>query len=271
MFYQCEVNLGEASSRCQGVVVLTPAESRRLVARAVAALPEVRWAYANGRVAVMAGGTTSFVLEELTDERIEPPRFSMGMSADGMLTQSLEEGRVNGRVFLRGEMQNIPYPDFVKTFEKGDVIIKGANAIDAAGNAGILMCNENGGAVGAFFGPASARGTTIVVPAGLEKLVVSVPEAALGWGQATLDYSMGVKVGLSVLTSVLVVTEIEALAVLAAVRSRLVACGGIGGSEGAVILLIEGQEEAFDRALALIESVKREPPIRVSRHKLSGL
>lgn len=270
MFYPCNAGLGDPRHAKQGIVVLTPAESRRLIARAVAALPEVRAAYAFGRLAVMAGGTTAFVLEELTGERIEPPRFSMGMNADGMLTQSLEEGRVNGRVFLKGKRQDIPYPEFVKTCGKGDVIIKGANAIDSAGNAGILMCNENGGAVGAFFGPIFARGITMIVPAGLEKLITSVPDAAMGWGQATLDYSMGVKVGLSVLTSVLIVSEIEALTVLAGVRARLVARGGIAGSEGAVILLLEGPQERFDQALDVVRGVKGEPPIEVPAHKLSG-
>lgn len=267
MFYPCSVDLSLAPSVKQGVVVLTPAESRRLLGRAVASLPEVRAAYTKGRIAIMSGGTTSFVLQELTGEEITVPHFSMGMSADGLLTTSLEEGRVNGRVFLEGAMQDIPYPEYVKTMGRGDVIVKGANAIDPQGNAGVLLCNENGGAVGAFFGPASARGITIIMPAGLEKLVPSVPEAAFGWGQSTLDYAMGVPVGLSVLTNVLIVTEVQALAVLAGVRARLVACGGIAGNEGAVVLLVEGAPQEFDAAIALVESIKGEPAIQVPRHK----
>ena len=266
MFYTCVVDLASVEDVKQGIIVLTPAESRRLIARAVAALPEVQTAYTRGRVAIMAGGTTSFVLEELTGEKIEVPHFSMGMSADGLLTSSLDEGRVNGRVFLEGEMQDLPYPEFVKTMGRGDVIIKGANAIDAEGNAGVLLCNENGGAVGAFFGPAAARGISIIMPVGLEKLVPSVPDAAFGWGLETLDYSMGVPVGLSVLTSVRIVTEIQALCVLAGVRARLVSCGGIDGNEGAVVLLIEGASERFAAALSLVEAVKGEPRITVPGH-----
>jgi hypothetical protein len=166
-------------------------------------------------------------------------------------------------------MVDIPYPDFVRTMGKGDVVVKGANAVDATGAIGILLSNENGGAIGSVFGPASARGIPIIAPVGLEKQIPSVAEAAGGWGQATLDHSMGVRVGYCVVTSALVVTEIQALATLADVRARVVACGGIAGSEGAVILLVEGTEENLERAVRLVESVKGEPKIEVPRHQLS--
>ena len=104
---------------------------------------------------------------------------------------------------------------------------------------------------------------------GLEKLIPSVPEAAVGWGQVTLDYSMGIPVGLSSLTNSLVITEVQALTILAEVRARLVSSGGIGGSEGAVILLIEGYKENLDQAVAIIEGIKGEPKIEVPRHKMS--
>ena len=149
------------------------------------------------------------------------------------------------------------------------MIIKGANAVDPLGNAGVLMCNETGGAVGGMFGPASARGIPIIIPVGLEKQVASVPDAAVGWGQLTLDYAMGIRVGLASLTSALVMTEVQALAILAEVRARLVSCGGIGGNEGAVILLLEGYQENLDKAVGIVEGVKGEPKIEVPAHQLS--
>src|SRR5512143_702233 len=108
MFYPCLVEVGDRANTKQAIVVLTPAESRRLLAKAVAALPEIRAAYATGKLAILSGGTTSFVLEEVTGERLEPPRFSMGMSADGLLTSSVEDGRVNGRCFVEGRMVDVP-------------------------------------------------------------------------------------------------------------------------------------------------------------------
>lgn len=269
MFYPCEISPLSRGDNKQGLVVLTPAESRRLLAKAVAALPEVQSAYKSGRLAILSGGTTSFVLEEVTGEKFTVPQFSMGMNADGLLTSSLPEGRVNGRTFALGQVSDIPYPDFVKTMGRGDAIVKGANAVDASGTIGVLLSNENGGAVGSFFGPASARGIPIISPVGLEKQVWSVADAAVGWGQSTLDYSMGLKVGYAVLTNALVVTEIQALAILAGVRARVVGCGGIAGNEGSVILLMEGAAAKVDDAVRLVESVKGEPKIEVLRHQLN--
>ncbi|HLA81517.1 MAG TPA: hypothetical protein VJP78_07870, partial [Thermoleophilia bacterium] len=188
MFYPCSPDLGDPAKLKRGLIVLTPAESKRLLAKAVVRLPEVQWAYANGRLAITAGTTGSFVLEELTGEKIEPHRFCVGMSAAGMLTMSLEEGRIMGRFFHQGRVVDTPYPEFLGSLDKGDVIIKGATAVDPMGNVGVLMSNPTGGAVGAMFGPASAQGISIVTPVGLEKLVASVPDAAAGWGRLSLDY-----------------------------------------------------------------------------------
>ncbi len=269
MFYPCSLDLGDPAERKQGLIVLTPAESKRLLAKAVVTLPEVQRAYVKGRLAITAGTTNCLVVEELTGEKIEPHRFCVGMNAAGMLTMSLEESRIWGRFFLNGELVDTPYPEFIKSLGQGDVIIKGGTAVDPMGNVGVLMSNPTGGAVGAMFGPASAQGIPIVAPVGLEKLIESVPDAAAGWGQLTLDYAMGIRVGLASLTSPLVLTEVQALAVLAGVRARLVSSGGIGGSEGAIVLLLDGRGESLEMAIRIVEGIKGEPRIEVPAHQLS--
>ena len=100
----------------------------------------------------------------------------------------------------------------------------------------------------------------------MEKLIPDVIEAANGWGQRTLDRSMGEKPWLVPVTSGLVVTEIEALGIMAGVEVRHIASGGIGGSEGAVVLLLEGYEKNLDKAWEILESVKGAAPIGVPRH-----
>jgi hypothetical protein len=269
MFYPSSVDLTDQSKVKQGLVVLTPAESRRLLAKAIVSLPEVRWAYEHGKLAVPAGSSGAFVVEELTGEKIPPYRFCVGMSAAGMLTQTLIEDRIYGRFYDKGEQPDIPYQDFLKSLGKGDVIIKGANAIDSAGNVGVLLSSDIGGLIGAMFGIASSRGIKVIAPVGLEKQVASVPEAAAGWGQLTLEYSMGLFVGMSCLSNVHVLTEIQALGVMAGVRVRHLGSGGIGGSEGAVTLLIEGYAENFEKALEIVRVVKGEPKLEVPRHHFS--
>ena len=80
---------------------------------------------------------------------------------------------------------------------------------------------------------------------------------------------MGLPTWLFPVTCGLVVTEIQALGILAGVGARHIASGGIGGSEGAVVLLLEGYEENIAIAWDIVQSVKGEPPLSVPRHKFS--
>jgi hypothetical protein len=58
-----------------------------------------------------------------------------------------------------------------------------------------------------------------------------------------------------------VVTEVQALGRLAGVHAVQLASGGVGGSEGAVVLALEGSDATVKRAFALAQSVTGEPPI----------
>jgi hypothetical protein len=269
MFYPVNLDLGDKPRVQQGVLVLNPAESKRLIARAVVGLAEVQHAYANGRLVVTNGTSNAYVLEELTGEKIPPYQFSIGMVADGLLTMSAKEDRVPSKFFHRGDIVEMESRDFLKTLERGDVVVKGGNAVDLDGNAGVLVGNETGGTIGALLGIACVRGIPIIMPVGLEKLIPSVSEAAAGWGQLTLSYAMGLPCWLTPVTTGLVITEIQALGLLAGVSGRLVASGGVGGSEGAVVILIEGYEDNLNKAVEAVKAVKGEPMVEVPRHHLS--
>ena len=130
MFYPVKLDQNDSSCLEQATVVLNPAASKRLLGKAVAALPEVKNAYANGRLSVSTSSSTSYVLEELTGEKIETYRYCVGMVADGMLSSSVVEDRVPPAFFVKGERVKMDTLPFFDTFEKGDVVIKGANALD---------------------------------------------------------------------------------------------------------------------------------------------
>jgi hypothetical protein len=268
MFYPVELDF-DVEHVERATVVLNPAASKRLIAKAVASLPEVKQAYKNARLSVSTGTTCDFVLEELTGEKIDPFRYCIGMVAGGYLTSSVVEDRQNARFFLKGEVQQMDALKFFDTFEKGDLVIKGGNAVDYEGNAGVLASNNQGGTIGGILSFLAVRGIPLIMPIGLEKFVGSVVEASTGWGQLTQAHSMGLNVWLYPVTCGMVVTEIEALGILAGVAVRHVASGGIAGSEGAVVLLIEGDSRGVEKAFKLCESVKGEGKIEVPRHKYS--
>ncbi|MFH1085264.1 MAG: hypothetical protein V1772_05840, partial [Chloroflexota bacterium] len=102
-------------------------------------------------------------------------------------------------------------------------------------------------------------------PVGLEKLVPSVKDSALYTGAKTYDYTMGADFGMYCLTKTKPVTELVALKILFGIEAKLVAAGGVGGSEGAVVLVAWGEEAAMRQAIALVESIKGEPQVRPMR------
>ncbi len=58
-----------------------------------------------------------------------------------------------------------------------------------------------------------------------------------------------------------VVTEVQALELLTGVTATHVASGGVGGSEGSVVLSLEGSDTTVRNAFELAKSLKGEPPV----------
>jgi hypothetical protein len=141
-------------------------------------------------------------------------------------------------------------------------VIKGGNAIDPAGRVGVLLAAADGGTVGGLLGRIRAAGHHLLAPVGLEKLVADVPAACRCLGQRLLTRSRGARCGMMELVGARAVTEIDALAQLAGVAAIHVASGGVCGSEGAVTLLLEGDDRALDEAFELLDAVDDAPPLR---------
>lgn len=264
MFY--EVKIPEPtpdSKQISALVVLNPAESRRLLAKATAELPEVKHAWSNGMIIIGRGITNAYVTEELFDITIEP---KAGQTA-GLVCRGITNGNSGpppcswhvirkGKV-VEGADSNVEILDF----GPDDVFIKGANAIDIEGNAGIFAASVKGGTIGMCWPIVTPRGSHLIMPVSLEKLIPSVIEAAKRTGIYHFKYSTGLPAKLVPVVVGQVVTEIQALGFMAGIRAYHIASGGVGGSEGAVVLSLEGDEERVEKAFEIVQSVKGEPPV----------
>ncbi|PKN30280.1 MAG: hypothetical protein CVU64_04125 [Deltaproteobacteria bacterium HGW-Deltaproteobacteria-21] len=249
-----------------GAFVLTPAAGKRLIGLAVASLPEVRYAYEKGRLAIANGTTTGYVIEALTGQPLKKFEYCVGVIAEGTFGGNPANDHTL-MLWEKGKATNLPFPQFLpelRKFQRGDVFIKGANAVDPQFYAGGLQCNPNGGSWADAFGLITARGLYCVVPVGLEKMIPSVVEASRKAGQLRLDYCIGNSPGVIPLPSFTVVTEIQALEILSGVRATVIAAGGIGGSEGARSFVIEGTEEQVKSAFSFVLRVHGEPPVQVT-------
>jgi len=249
------------------LVVLTPAESRRLLAKATVALPEVRNAWEKGMIIIARGITNAYVTEELFKITLEPKAgLTAGIIYQGMTNSHMGPPVCTWHVVRKGKVvEGADSSVEVLNFGPEDVFIKGANAIDPGGTAGIFAASLKGGTIGMCWPVVTPRGSHLIMPVGLEKLVPSVLEAAKHTGVHYFKYSTGLPARIMPVELGKVVTEIQAFAVLCGVRAFHVGSGGVGGSEGAVVLSLEGNEEGIEKAMDLVKSVKGEPPVTVPK------
>ena len=251
----------------RALFVLTPAESKRLIAKAVAEMEEVKRAKESGKMLIGHGSTNVYVVEEVlgkekVSELWKRESYISGAILRGTLCTTLGEEKPPILVLNRGVVEP-PAPTMdvlLRDFGRDSVFIKGANCVDADGNAAVFVAHQEGGTIGWAIGTILARGVRLIVPVGLEKLVPSVPKAVTLCGQQTFDYCQGLRVGLIPLSGAKVITEITALKILAGVDAFHVASGGSSGSEGAVTLVAEGEKGVVQKAIGVIESIKGEPP-----------
>lgn len=260
-------------------VSLTVAESKKLIAKAVAKMDNVRNAYEKGVIAIHPSSTTLFIAEELLGRLPDTQVWVMGMivpkgacgSAAGRASHRMQRttderkiprgpaGYLCTWVIEKGTLKTgIPLRDILERLGPEDVYLKGVTAVDSQNNAGVLIGNVvEGGTIGLVMARQKEKGFRLILPVGLEKLIpISIAEAAQESGHRhELSYSMGMPCTLLPCAGQ-VVTELSALEVLAGVTAVPISAGGLGGAEGAVTLILKGDDEAVRQAVDIIEGLK---------------
>ncbi len=237
-------------------VTLTPNEGKRLIAKAIAALPEVRSALASGRVLLKGGTTVSAVAEELCgcSLRISGRVSPLGTKASG----SKAKEAPHSVLVERGQVRNVDdlLEETVERLAPGDIAVVGANAIDVHGNAALMAGAPLGGPPGRILSGLLAQGVEVIVAAGLEKLIPGrIEDAVRAAGRAGPRVAMGMAVGLMPIYGRLI-TEREAIHALAPVACTVISAGGILGAEGSVTMVVEGEPAAVMKAFNLVRALK---------------
>ena len=256
------------------LVVIRPEEGRRLIGRAVAQLPQVQARTQTGRMVIVGGSTTRHVAWSLTGEDPGQEAFAVGWIREGLLGETPRAGRGPGPVLFEEGVMTRGWPgDLLQRFGKGDIYIKGANAMDAQGHTAVLMGSPTGGTIGAAMTILLARGGELIIPISLQKTIPSVPAACGLLGQGCLDRVMGSEVGYMPLMAgtATVVTEISALRLLTGVQATPVAAGGLDDCTGALVLHLKGDIDAVDAAWNMLTQLRSgdlqtdDQPIRIGR------
>jgi hypothetical protein len=253
-------------------VVLTPAESKKLIAKAIARSDVVQKAAASGIVALHPSSSTYFIVEEIMGASprtnywvcgvVTPRGMCVEMAmvlGDGYTPreESTDPGSLkatwiieNGKMSAEESLSSLLY-----RMGPGDVYIKGVNAIDPAGNVGVLFGMQ--GSLGYIYSAMRKRKFTVLYPAGLEKLIpLPIKEAAKEARFTRYEAGMGMPVGLFPCPPGPTVTEVSAIRMLSGAIAVPIAAGGLGGAEGAIALVIKGAKAEVHKAMEFVTQSK---------------
>ncbi len=264
-------------------VSLTPTESKHLIAKAVARMNQVQQAAASGTIVLHPSSSTYFIVEEITGHKPNTTKWVSGIivakgacvEMGGLVASPqppegedrgpgsssyswvIEEGQLSVGETLNSLMERMG-PD--------DVYIKGVNALDTEGNVGVLIGNKiEGGTIGMVMGTARQKGFSVIFPVGLEKLIpLPIKEVAREARKQEYEYSMGLACGLLPVSGTSV-SEVTAIEMLTGAQAIPIASGGLGGAEGSVVLIINGEKEQVWKAIEHVEACKGStlPQVRV--------
>ena len=247
--------------------VITPAAGKRLIGKAIARHAAVATAIKKGTIVIVAGTTNGYVAQEMLLALGQAKEFKRNRFYRGIIlpparpTTSTErlpdEGKFPGDVIIRNGVfqRGKTIFDVVDDLREGDVILKGANAVDLIHRrAAILIGDPKAGTIGVTLQAVVGRRVRLILPVGLEKRVYgNLDELA-----ATMN-EPGTREPRLFPVPGEIFTELDAIALLTSASAQLVAAGGVCGAEGSVWLAVSGKPAQEKAAEALIKSVVNEP------------
>ncbi len=245
--------------KTQQSFVMTPSESKRLIAKGIAACDPVRRALNSGIVAVAKGTTNAYVAEELSGEPIDKTLYCTGTTTPSHQRSAITtSNELPDLVFRDGQVwEGVSATEAAKDMKAGDVFIKGANALNyERRQAAVLIGHPTGGTIGAVIGTLTARRSVLLIPVGLEK---NIPGDLCSIARNIASEPKGSGPVLWPLNGD-IFTEIEALGTLCGVDAVAIAAGGILGAEGSVRISVQGPPDSVEKTAALIAEIHGEPP-----------
>ncbi|MGM0609181.1 MAG: hypothetical protein ACQESP_12290 [Candidatus Muiribacteriota bacterium] len=235
-------------------VVLLPAQSKRLIAKAIFQAKFISDVYKNGNIIICRGTTNSYLLEEFLKKPVEKLRFTSGVVMPGG-AHWIDNEKMSEVIIRNGVYDEMVFDEIVHELSADDIIFKGANAINyAKSTAGILILNPRSGTVLKIVEALFGKRARLIVPVGLEKETsFDLDEVSQMMGEK--DCSPDTPRMFSVKTELF--TEIEAIRVLTQnkVESYHIGTGGILGAQGAVRLLLEGDRESVEEVSSFINKL----------------
>ncbi len=244
--------------------LITPAAGKRLIARAVAEHPLVVRALKSGTVAIIAGTTNGYIAEEVLSSIDQKKGFSRKNFFRGVVLPPGQTAAEKGEKSFPGDViikngiwqRGATIFDVVDDLKEGDIILKGANAVNVQDRqAAIYIGDPHGGTIGTALQAVVGRRVQLILPVGLEKRVLThLNELALELNAPDAEGPRLLPVPGEVLT------ELDALLQLTGLKAELIAGGGVGGAEGSIWLGVRGEDQEMEKTAELLTAVSSEKP-----------
>ena len=250
--------------------LITPSAGKRLIAKALATHPTIQNVLKNGTLVIVAGTTNGYVAEEVLKNLglsgFSSQRFFRGITMPPNKTLTVEgrladESQFPGDVVIvKGVWQKgKTIADVVNSLREGDVILKGANALDLTRKqAALLIGHPKAGTIGLALPAVVGRRVKLIIPVGLEKRINS--DLNLLAEKLNSPDASGYRF-LPVPGEVF--TELEALKLLTGADAELIAAGGVCGAEGSCWIAVTGTKGQEEAAEAIFASVTNEPAFNI--------
>lgn len=258
------MNMATKNLNTNQFLITIPA-GKRLIAKAVISLKQIKKALESNTIVVTAGTTNAYVAEELLLSIDQIGDFSKNTFFRGVTTRPGRKIKTTNDSYFNKDIviekgkwvKGKTIYDVAESLGHGDIILKGANAVDSERKmAGILIANPTIGTSGPIMQAVIGKRTELIIPVGLEKRVFG------DIGQIASRLNAPSTTGLRMFPiSGTIITELEAIEMLTGASAELVAAGGICGAEGSCWIAITGTEEQLHTVSGIINSVINEPSL----------
>ncbi len=247
--------------------VITPASGKRLIGKGMVAHPAVVAALESGTIVIVGGTTNGYVAEEVLEHIGQAQGFDRKRFFRGITLPPPQPGTEGPRrpdpgefpgdvIIINGAwVKGKTLFDVVDDLKEGDVILKGANALDLSRRrCAILVGDPKAGTIGVAVQAVAGRRVQLILPVGLEKRVPGDLDTL-----AEKINAPGERGARLLPVPGKAFTEIDAVAQLTGAEAELIAGGGVCGAEGSYWLGVSGTDEEVEAANKLLKSVASEP------------
>lgn len=245
---------------------ITPAAGKRIIAKSILNIPSIENALENNTIVVIAGTTNGYIVEEIFKRKLQSDEFTKKRFFRGVSLppkyKVTDTGRLEDEsqfigdvVIVKGKWEKgKTIFDVADNLQKGDIIIKGANAINyKSKQAAIYIGHPTAGTINAALQAVLGKRVQLYLPVGLEKRIDGdindIARKLNSINASGLRY-------FPVCGNI--ITELEAIQIITNAKAELVAGGGVCGAEGSYWIAVSGSDEEINLVDDLIKNVSNE-------------